>query len=434
MIGLGIIGSRVAENLRHRGFYAFVWNRTPRPVPNFVGSPGEVAELCDIVQIFVSDDDALLQMVQRLTSKLTPRHIIMAHSTVAPDTVRAAAEIVERRGAKLLDVPFTGSKGAAEKGQLVYYVGGDEASIQEARPVLAASSQEIIFVGGVGDASTIKIATNIITAGIVQGAAEALALVVDAGISAEKFQLAMKANGSNSMTLDMKLPKMLVGDYEPQFSVKHMLKDMDIASRMARLAEVELGVADAARRALTAEVRAGRGDVDFSSILRAYFPTGLPTAAIESESNGEGDEHPTFAGLDERQTAPEHVAAAASVPDETTTATEATSDVAAAIFGETAPEIPMAESIVSVAEGGEPADQSQRVGAEGPADAVSVDDSSVAESKSEEREATPVSVADHSPTAADRTPGVAEIAAPQAEKAHEAATVFRRFFRRGSDD
>ena len=60
VIGLGIIGSRVTANLRKKGFHVFVWNRTPRPVPNFVGAPGELAEMCDFVQIFVSDDDALL--------------------------------------------------------------------------------------------------------------------------------------------------------------------------------------------------------------------------------------------------------------------------------------------------------------------------------------------------------------------------------------
>ena len=69
VIGLGIIGQRVADNLRERGFHVFVWNRTPRPVPNFVGSPSEVAELCDFIQIFVSDDEALLQMVQRITAR-----------------------------------------------------------------------------------------------------------------------------------------------------------------------------------------------------------------------------------------------------------------------------------------------------------------------------------------------------------------------------
>ena len=75
VLGLGIIGQRVVNNLREHGFHVFVWNRTPRPVPNFVGSPAEVAELCDYIQIFVADDDALLAMMQRMTPNLTANHI-----------------------------------------------------------------------------------------------------------------------------------------------------------------------------------------------------------------------------------------------------------------------------------------------------------------------------------------------------------------------
>src|ERR1700681_1423012 len=106
LIGLGIIGRRVAENLRKRPFNVFVWNRTPRPVPNFLGSPMAVAELCDFVQIFVADDDALLEVVRAMEPKLTAHHIIAAHCTVAPDSMRMAAEHVQRRGAQFLDAPF----------------------------------------------------------------------------------------------------------------------------------------------------------------------------------------------------------------------------------------------------------------------------------------------------------------------------------------
>jgi 3-hydroxyisobutyrate dehydrogenase-like beta-hydroxyacid dehydrogenase len=316
VLGLGIIGQRVVENLRERGFHVFVWNRTPRPVPNFVGSPAEVAELCDYIQIFVSDDDALLQMVQRMTPNLTANHIVMAHCTVSPDTMRAAAEIVERRNGKLLDCPFTGSKNAAEKGELVYYVGGDEAALLQVRPILEASSKEIIEIGKVGDATTIKVATNMITAASVQAAAEALALVSKSGLPPEKFAAAMRNNGSNSSTLDMKLPMMMEGNFEPHFSVKHMLKDVVIATRLARAFGIEFGATDASRHGLTEEMRQGRGDADYSSLFRQYFPAGGPLGA---QTNGEEDQ-PRLAGIDEGKTDPEKVPVAvetsAEVPSE----------------------------------------------------------------------------------------------------------------------
>ncbi|MEP6777872.1 MAG: NAD(P)-dependent oxidoreductase, partial [Chthoniobacterales bacterium] len=229
-------------------------------------------------QIFVADDEALLEMIQRIKTALTPQHIVMAHCTVSPDTMRAAAEMVQRRGAQFLDAPFTGSKNAAEMGELVYYIGGDEAVLREARPVLEASSKEIIEIGGIGDATTMKVATNMITAATVQAAVEALAVLHNSGLSVEKFAIAMRSNGSNSGTLEMKLPLMLEGNFEPHFSVKHMLKDVEIATRLARNFGLEFGATDAARRCLAEEARAGHGDADYCSVMRHYFPEGIPVA------------------------------------------------------------------------------------------------------------------------------------------------------------
>src|SRR5207253_1974445 len=141
----------------------------------------------------------------------------------------------------------TGSKEAAEKGELVYYVGGDEAALREARPILEASSKEIMEFGEVGQATVIKIATNMVTAASVQAAAEALALVQSVGVPLEKFAAAMRGNASSSTTLSMKLPKMIEGNFEPHFSVKHMLKDMQIASHLGLAHHLELGISAAAR-------------------------------------------------------------------------------------------------------------------------------------------------------------------------------------------
>jgi len=283
VIGLGIIGSRVADNLRGKGFHVFVWSRSPRPVPNFVGAPVDVAEMCDNIQIFVSDDDALLEVVKQLSPALAPRHIIMAHSTVAPHSMRAAAEIVERRGARFIEAPFTGSKLGAEKGELIYYVAGDEIALREARPILEASSKDIVEIGQIGQATVIKIATNILTATIVQAAAEALALTKNSGVPLEKFMSAMQSNASNSGTLTMKLPKMMDGDFEPHFSIKHMLKDMQIASRLGLLNHLELSVTAATRDRLLEQAQRGFGDEDYSALARKYFH-GIRSAS-EEETN-----------------------------------------------------------------------------------------------------------------------------------------------------
>src|SRR6266853_1650514 len=293
VIGLGIIGRAVAAHLRRRGSPVFVWNRSPRPVPNFVGSPAELASLCDYIQIFVPDDEALLQTVQQLSADLAPRHIVLAHSTVAPDSMRAAAEIVERRAARFVEASFTGSKAAAEKGELVYYVGGTDAALREARPILEASSKEIIKIGAVGQASAIKIATNMITAASVQAAAEALALLQALGVPLEKFLEAMRANASHSTTLAMKLPKMLERDFDPHFSVKHMEKDMQIASQIALSHYLDLGVTAAARDQLLEQMQWGHGDDDYSSAVRKYLHEPAPAFYEEAQTEEQREQAST---------------------------------------------------------------------------------------------------------------------------------------------
>jgi 3-hydroxyisobutyrate dehydrogenase-like beta-hydroxyacid dehydrogenase len=284
VIGLGIIGRAVSANLRQKGFQVFVWNRTPRPVPNFVGSPAELAELCHFLQIFVSNDEALLKTVERLSEKLGSRHIVIAHSTVAPDSMRAAAEIVERRGARFVEAPFTGSKIAAEKGELVYYVSGSDAALRDARPVLEASGKQIIKIGEIGQATTIKIATNMVTAASVQAVAEALALVRALGLPFDRLVEAMQGNASYSTTLAMKMPKMIEGNFEPHFSIKHMLKDMKIANQLGVSHDLDLGVTAAALDQLLEQMQSGHGDDDYSAVARKYLPDTRSAAQGETQT------------------------------------------------------------------------------------------------------------------------------------------------------
>jgi 3-hydroxyisobutyrate dehydrogenase-like beta-hydroxyacid dehydrogenase len=276
LIGLGIIGRRVAESLRKRGFQVYVWNRTPRPVPNFVGSATEVAELCQFIQLFVADDQALMDTVEQLSPGLTAHHVVAAHCTVSPETMQSAAEIVQRRGARFLDAPFTGSKGAAEKGELIYYVAGDDGALQQARPFLEGSSKEIVEFSEIGEATLLKVATNMVTAAIVQSSAEAMALVAKCGLSPQKLARALRSNASYSGTAALKLPKMIANDFEPHFSVKHMLKDLQIAARLAQSLNLDFTVTEATRDAQLEEIKQGRGEDDFSSVARKFFPEGMP--------------------------------------------------------------------------------------------------------------------------------------------------------------
>ena len=274
LIGLGIIGGRVAAGLRSAGFQVFVWNRSAKPAPNFLGSPAEVAEACEIIQIFVSDAEALSEVIEAMSDSLTPRHVIVCNATVGPEAVLDAAKQVTNRGAQFLDAPFTGSKTAAEKRELVYYIGGSDAAYLRVKPVLEATSKAIVRIGEIGHASTVKVVTNMISAVTIQTLAEALAIVQKAGLAPEKLGLAIAHNGCRSGVIELKLPKMVTGDYEPHFSLKHMFKDVQLGIHLANTLNIEIPATTVTAGVLYGAINQGLAELDFSALYKVYAPQG----------------------------------------------------------------------------------------------------------------------------------------------------------------
>jgi 3-hydroxyisobutyrate dehydrogenase-like beta-hydroxyacid dehydrogenase len=270
VIGQGIIGSRVAELLRNSNRHVYVWNRTPKPIPNFVGSPAEVAQLADIIQIFVSDGAALKQVISALREKLEKRHIVLCNGTFDPESVVEAYQTVRECGASFLDAPFTGSRLAAEKGALVYYVGGDPKVLERVRPVLETSAREILYLGRVGEASLIKIATNMISAATTGVLAEAYGLIAKAGVDPQRFAEALEHNACYSGLVAMKLPQIIAKDYEPHFSLKHMFKDAQYALNLGRQLGVEAPVLSTTASVMFRAIQKGLGEKDYSVLAARY--------------------------------------------------------------------------------------------------------------------------------------------------------------------
>lgn len=266
LLGLGIIGSRVAENLRQAGHQVFVWSRSQRDLPNFKSTAREVAESARIIQIFVRDDAALLAALRDMQPALTCEHAVLNHATVSKSATLAAAAICAESGAAFLDAPFTGSKMAAQNGKLVYYIGGSTSALERVRPILEVSSQKILPLGEIGDAMVLKIVTNLVTAIAVKALAEAAAITHSQGIPLELLKSALEANANHSTLIGMKLPAIISGDFEAHFSLNNMLKDADFARALASEADIKTPALDCTAEAMRAGVESGAGDLDFSVI------------------------------------------------------------------------------------------------------------------------------------------------------------------------
>jgi 3-hydroxyisobutyrate dehydrogenase-like beta-hydroxyacid dehydrogenase len=294
VIGLGIIGSRVAANLRKAGFQTWVWNRTPRPEPNFLSSASEVAESARIIQIFVSDGPALIETIEAMAPALGPEHIVLNHATIAPKETLEAARLIHDRHARYLDAPFTGSRDAAEAAELVFFIGGEADIVERARPQLQVNAKAILLIGEIGQAAAVKIATNLIVAASVGSFAEAMSLLATNGVPLYKLAEALRNHIAHSALADLKVPAMITGDFDPRFSLKNMFKDVQIALEMAQEHGLELPQAAAFAGSAMAGLQRGWGDLDFSSIAQHYgypnqensLPEDVFTAKVRAGENG----------------------------------------------------------------------------------------------------------------------------------------------------
>jgi 3-hydroxyisobutyrate dehydrogenase-like beta-hydroxyacid dehydrogenase len=207
--------------------------------------------------------------MEALAPSLTPRHLVIQHCTALPGEVRQAAAMADLTGTAFLDAPFTGSRDEAESNRLVYYLGGASAVIERARPYLEQTSRCLLTMGEVGQASLVKIATNMITASQVAALAEALALVESDALPAETLRQALNENASYSRTLEKKLECMEKADYSPRFSLENMTKDQSLARRLLKEHGLGGDQVEAFLKRAERAMQIGCKADDFSSIYRA---------------------------------------------------------------------------------------------------------------------------------------------------------------------
>jgi 3-hydroxyisobutyrate dehydrogenase-like beta-hydroxyacid dehydrogenase len=242
-IGLGTMGRPMAANLIRAGYDVTVWNRTPGRARDLLelgaewaDSPLEAARAASIVITMVSDDAAIERVYydsDGVMEGLTPGTVVIDSSTISPGLARRLAEDAAARFCDFLDAPVTGSKPAAEEGTLVFMVGGSRETLDQVRPVLLAMGRDAVHIGGSGSGAVAKLANNMIGAANLAVLAEGLALAAAAGIDASKLLTVIQSGGAASRMAESKGRKILDGNYDLQFALSLMHKDLKLASALA---------------------------------------------------------------------------------------------------------------------------------------------------------------------------------------------------------
>jgi 3-hydroxyisobutyrate dehydrogenase-like beta-hydroxyacid dehydrogenase len=275
-LGMGIMGSRMARNLRAAGFDVVVWNRTRSRAEELgepiADSPRAAAEGAGVVITMVVDApqvEAVLFGDDGAAAGLAEGGLVVDMSTIAPSAVKAISARLTERGIGFVDAPVTGSKPRAEDGTLTIMAGGSPEDFARAKPLFEAMGELIVHCGPSGHGAMVKLLNNALAAINAAALAEAIDVAETYGLDSERLIEVMSAGSAKSTMLDLKAYPMIERDYEPLFKLDHMLKDVRHCLAEADALGEQFELAADAERLYAAAAEAGHGNDDFAAVAEA---------------------------------------------------------------------------------------------------------------------------------------------------------------------
>ncbi len=274
VVGLGVMGGRVARRLVDAGHDVSVWNRTAARADELVrlgataaADPADAARRSQAVITMVSGPAALRAVTEGpsgVAAGVDGSTTVIEMSTVGPAAVSRLASVLPP-GTPLLDAPVLGSTGEAEAGSLRIFAGGPAPLVERWTPLLSALGSPL-HVGPLGAGAAAKLVANTTLFGVLGVLGEALALAAGLGLSRETaFELL--AGTPLAAQAERRREAIETSDYPLRFSLALALKDADLILEAAAASGVELRLTRAARTWLAAAEEAGAGERDYSSVL-----------------------------------------------------------------------------------------------------------------------------------------------------------------------
>ncbi len=277
-IGTGIMGSAMAHNLVKKGYEVVVYNRTKAKADSLVSagagwadSPAQLGQVADILFTMVSTPEAVEKVTlgpNGFLQSMRPGNIWVNSSTVNPSFAVEMEKKAQERGVHFVDAPVAGSRGPAERAELTFYVGGDPADVSACRPLLEAMGREAVHIGAVGTGSAMKMVVNLIAGEGMLALAEGVVLGQGLGISRETLLDVLFDSIVIAPNLRGKKEKIGQDQYEPDFPLRWMYKDMHLVALSAYEQGVSVPGANTAKEVYALAVRRGMGGDDFAAVYR----------------------------------------------------------------------------------------------------------------------------------------------------------------------
>ena len=276
-IGLGNMGSRIAQRLLDHGYQLCVYDRDLAKVEAIAQRGAVVAEnilqlarTVDVVLSCLTNDDAVRSVYSEPAGVLAgarSKTVVLEMSTISPESSRELHRLGARGGIEVLDVAISGSTPAAEQGILTLLVGGNEEVFRAAKPIFQAIAKQYFLLGGSGSGTAMKLVVNTLLGVGMQAIAEAVVLGEKAGIDRERLLTVLSKTAVIAPAHVGKLAKAAVNDYAQQFPLRLMNKDFQLILEAAAQENVAMPATEAAFY-VNSEELARNAEEDFSAVLR----------------------------------------------------------------------------------------------------------------------------------------------------------------------
>ncbi|CAK8535935.1 unnamed protein product [Lathyrus sativus] len=278
-LGLGIMGSPMAQNLIKAGVDLTVWNRTKSKCDALISlgakyksSPEQVAASCDLTFAMLADPQSAMDVAcgkYGVVNGMGPGKGYVDVSTVDVDTSKLINGHIKSTGALFLEAPVSGSKKPAEDGQLIFLTAGDRNLYETAAPLLDIMGKSKFYLGDVGNGAAMKLVVNMIMGSMMASFSEGVLLSEKVGLDPKVLVEVISQGAINAPMYTTKGPSMIKSHYPTAFPLKHQQKDLRLALGLAESVSQSIPIAAAANELYKVAKSHGYSDEDFSAVIEA---------------------------------------------------------------------------------------------------------------------------------------------------------------------
>ncbi len=242
-IGIGVMGRSMASHLLEDGYGLSVFNRTKAKAEDLLAggavwceAPGEAASRADIVITMVGyprDVEEVYFGAEGILASCRSGSLLVDMTTSSPELAERINDKAKSKGCTALDAPVSGGDIGAREAKLSIMVGGEAEAFERMLPVFQVMGKNIVYQGKAGSGQHCKMANQIAIASTMMGVCESIRYAEEAGLDPQTVLRSIESGAAGSWSLSNLAPRMINGDFEPGFFVKHFIKDMNIALESA---------------------------------------------------------------------------------------------------------------------------------------------------------------------------------------------------------